>query len=307
MGHERRCNDRDRKIRMKRFCPSVFSAIVILMVLAPALPGTCVRGKSACGASVSPVLAAPSHIDSASKTVTASAVVVPAQVSQLGFLVSGIAREVLVKEGDPVKAGQTLIVLDTPNLEFAVAGAQAAVRGAQAQAEIRSNEIIKKYIINYERLTVKKRKYSVPHEVIEIANAGVQRAQASLEIAQANLAQGTLLAPADGTVAAINVIPGEFVKSDQAVLTFATLDALQVETTDLGERDIPNVHVGDAANVFVEALNKNISGKVIRISPIANTVGGDVVFEVTIDLDEQPQGLLWGMTAEVEIQSGGKQ
>jgi len=253
---------------------------------------------------VSPVFAASSHIDSASKTVTASAVIVPAQVSQLGFLISGIAREVPVKEGDPVKAGQTLIVLDTPNLEFAVAEAQAALRAAQAQAEIRSNEGQKKYVINIVRFTVKKRKYSVPHEVIEIANATVQRAQASVEIAQANLAQGTLTAPSAGTIASIDVIPGEFVKSDQAVVTFATLDALQVETTDLSERDIPNFHVGDAVNVFVEALNKNISGKVVSISPMANAVGGDVVFKVTIDLDEQPQGLLWGMTAEVEIQSG---
>ena len=101
-----------------------------------------------------------------------------------------------------------------------------------------------------------------------------------------------------------SVIPGEFVPSDQAVVTLATLNALQVETTDLSERDIPNVHIGDSANIFVEALNKNISGKVIGISPIANTVGGDVVFKVTIAPDTQPEGLLWGMTAEVEIKSG---
>jgi hypothetical protein len=30
-------------------------------------------------------------------------------------------------------------------------------------------------------------------------------------------------------------------------------------------------------------------------------VGGDIVFKVTIALDEQPKGLLWGMTAEVTI------
>ena len=272
---------------MKRFCPSVFSVIVILAVLA------------------NPVLAVSSHHHSAHTTVTASAVIVPAQVSQMGFVISGIAKEVSVREGDSVKAGQTLIVLDTPNLEFAVAEAQAALRAAQAEAEIRSNDAIKKYIINYETFTVKKRKYSPPHEVIEIANANVQRAQAAVEIAQASLTQGMLTAPNDATVASINVIPGEFVKSDKAVLTLATLDALQVETTDLGESDIPNVQVGDDANVFIGALNKNISGKVTRISPIANSVGGDVVFKVTIELDEQPQGLLWGMTAEVEIQSGG--
>jgi RND family efflux transporter MFP subunit len=286
MGYERGCKDRDRNIRMKRFCWSALSLVAVLTVLA------------------NPVLAAPNHKVSAQTTVTASAVIVPAQVSELGFLISGIAREVPVKEGDTVKAGQPLIVLDTPSLEFAVTAAQADLRSAQAEAEIQSNEIIKKYIINYKKLTVKRLRLSVPHEVIDMANANVQRTQASVEIAQANLAQGTLIAPRDGVVASLQVIPGEYVKSDQAVVTLATLNTLQVETTDLSERDIPNVHIGDSADIFVEALNKNISGKVIRISPIADTVGGDVVFKVTIAPDTQPEGLLWGMTAEVAIQSG---
>jgi multidrug efflux pump subunit AcrA (membrane-fusion protein) len=188
---------------MKRFCWSAFSVTVILAVL------------------VNPVLAAPDHSASAQRTVTASAVIVPAQVSELGFLISGIAKEVPVGQGDSVKAGQTLIVLDTPNLEFAVAEAEAALRFAQAQAEIRSNEIIKKFLIIYRRDTtlVKKLRLSVPHEVIEMANADVQQAQASVEIAQANLAQGT---PSlhDGTIALL-VIPGEFVPRI-AVVTLAT-------------------------------------------------------------------------------------
>jgi DNA-directed RNA polymerase subunit H (RpoH/RPB5) len=76
------------------------------------------------------------------------------------------------------------------------------------------------------------------------------------------------------------------------------------ETTDLNERDVPNIHIDDTADVFIEALNKEFSGKVIRISPKAETVGGDVVFKVIIALDTQPEALLWGMTAEVEFQSG---
>lgn len=285
MGHERGCKDRCRNISMKRFCWSALSMIVVLTALA------------------NPVLATPNHNVSAQKTVTASAVIVPAQVSELGFLISGIAKEVPVKEGDSVKAGQTLIVLDTPNLEFAVTEAEAALRSAQAQAEIRSNEIIKKYRIIYRRqsIVLEKLRLSVPHEVIDIANAKVQRAQASVEIAQANLAQGTLIAPRDGVVASLSVIPGEFVQSDQAVITLATLDALQVETTDLSERDIAKVKIGAPVNIAIEALNDNFKGKIISISPIANTVGGDIVFKVTIAFDEQPKGLLWGMTAEVTI------
>ena len=51
----------------------------------------------------------------------------------------------------------------------------------------------------------------------------------------------------------------------------------------------------------IAALDVTVKGKVIRISPIAKTIGGDVVFPVTIQLDKQPAGLLWGMTAEVGI------
>jgi RND family efflux transporter MFP subunit len=273
---------------MKRFSWSAFSMIVVLAIL------------------VNPVLAAPQNNVSAQKTVTASAVIVPAQVSELGFVISGIARDIPVKEGDTVKAGQTLMVLDTPDLQFAVTEAEAGLRAAQAQAQIKRNEIIKKFVVVYRRqdILVEKLRLRVPHEVLEMADAGVQRAQASVEITQAKLAQGTLIAPFDGIVTSLSVIPGEFVKLDQAVLTLATLDALQIETTDLSERDMPNVHVGDPVNIFIEALNRNISGKVISVSPRADTVGGDVIFKVTIAPDSQPEGLLWGMTAEVEIQSG---
>ncbi|RPI96492.1 MAG: efflux RND transporter periplasmic adaptor subunit [Chloroflexi bacterium] len=285
---------------MKRCYWSVLSAIAILAASVNPVfaPHVSFRYCETCG------VAAPKNNVSTQKTVTASAVIVPAQVSELGFLISGIARDIPVKEGDSVKAGQTLMVLDTPDLQFAVDAARADVRAAQAEEEIRRNEIIKKYKINYIKFTVKKLRLSVPYEEIEIANARIQQARASVEIARADLAQGTLSAPHDGVIASIKVIPGEFVPSDQAVVTLATLNALQVETTDLSERDIPNVQMGDSASIFVEALNRDISGKVIGISPIASTVGGDVVFKVTIAPDTQPEGLLWGMAAEVEIKSG---
>jgi HlyD family secretion protein len=111
-----------------------------------------------------------------------------------------------------------------------------------------------------------------------------------------------LLAPYDATIASVDVIPGEYVNQNQTIITLATLNALQLETTDLSERDISKVKVGAPVEISIEALNQNVSGKVIGISPIADTVGGDVVFKVTIAFDEQPQGLLWGMTAEVTIQ-----
>jgi membrane fusion protein (multidrug efflux system) len=236
-----------------------------------------------------------SQATSAPETVTASAVIVPAQVSELGFLISGIAREVPAKEGDAVEAGQSLIILDTPDLEFAVTEAQSALHSAQAYADLQKYGRIKN------RRNGKIFYDAIPSEYRQRADARVQQAQVTLELAQINLTEGTLMAPFDGTVASLQIVPGEFVQSDQAVVTLATLDDMQIETIDLSERDIANVKVGALVNIFVDALNDNFTGKVINISPIANTVGGDVVFKVTITFDKQPEHLLWGMTAEVTI------
>jgi RND family efflux transporter MFP subunit len=217
--------------------------------------------------------------------VTASAVVVPAQVAELGFLISGIVKEVPVQDGELVKAGQTLLVLDAPQLEYAVIEAQAALRSVQSYAELQKYRRI-------ERRRNGRIFYDViPVEVRQLADARVQQAQVTLELAQIDLAEATLAAPFDGMVTSLRIIPGEFVSSDQAVVTLATLNALQLETTDLSERDIAQV-----------ALSKSFGGKVIRISPKADTVGGDVVFKATIAFDQQPENVLWGMTAEVTIQ-----
>jgi RND family efflux transporter MFP subunit len=242
-----------------------------------------------------PVSAASGSNPPAQKAVSASAVIVPAQVSQMGSLISGLVQEVPVKEGDAAKAGQTLVVLDTPELKFAVAGAEASLRSAESYAKLQSYKRVK------DRRKGKVFFDIVAPEVRQRADAQVQQAQAALEIAQANLAQGTLLAPYDGTVVSINVVPGEFVQENQVVVTLATLETLQLETTDLSEHDITQVKIGDPANIFVEALNASISGKVIGISPIADTVGGDVVYKVILSFDQQPENLLWGMTAEVTI------
>ena len=227
--------------------------------------------------------------------VTASAVIVPAQVSKLGFIISGIAGQVPVREGDIVTAGQSLMVLDTPDLQFAVAEAQAALHSAQAYADLQKYQKVKDQRngkIFYDTL---------PEVYRQRADAEVQQAQAALEIAQINFAEATLTAPFDGTIASIKVSSGEFVQSDQAVVTLATLNNLQLETTDLNERDIAKVKIGSPVTIVIGASNENVSGKVIRISPKSNTVGGDVVFKVTIAFDKQPENLLWGMTAEVTI------
>lgn len=229
-------------------------------------------------------------------TVVASAVVVPSQITHLSFLTSAIVKEVAVKKGDDVTVGQTLAILNTPEMEYNVIAAQEEFRSKQAYAELQ----------RYKRvLDIRKGKKFwdlVPPEVRQRADAQAAGAQAALEIAQAILAQSTLIAPVDANVASVDVVPGEFVKESQAVITLATLNDLQLETTDLSERDIANVKIGAPVSIFMESLHETFSGEVVGISPKADTVGGDIVFKVTIAFDKQPENLLWGMTAEVTIE-----
>ena len=109
------------------------------------------------------------------------------------------------------------------------------------------------------------------------------------------------MAPFDGTITALEIGPGEAVLPGQMVLALADLAHLRAETTDLSERDVAKIALGQPLAVYVEALGEEIEGQVAGIAPQATTVGGDVVYEVYVELDEQPPDLRWGMSTEVEI------
>lgn len=234
---------------------------------------------------------------SSSEDVLASGKVVPAQISELSFVISALVKEVHVNEGDQVQEGNLLITLNTPDLEFAVIAAEQDYNARFLAAKLQNADTVKYVNPNSGKVSW----LSLPREVYLKALAIADQSKAVWDSAIANFAQSTLIAPYAGTVASIQVKAGELVQVNQVVLTLATLDNLQITTTDLSEQDISRVKIGQTANVYIEALGLTITGKVIRISPIAETSGGDVVYPVTIQLDEQPQGLLWGMTAEVEI------
>lgn len=259
---------------------------------------------AACGGNATPVAsstaatATPVVVETVDPNIViASAKVLPVQVSELGFTVSANVKEIAVSEGEQVQAGQTLVVLDTPELEFAVVAAEQEYNSKSLAAELQKADKVK-YV---DPESGKVSWYNLPREVYLKALSKADQAKASWDSAAASLAQSTLLAPYDGMVVDIQVIPGETVQPSQTVLTIADLKHLQIKTTDLSERDITRVKLDQSVDVFIEALGVTVKGKVIHISPIAETVGGDVVYPVTIELSEQPEGLLWGMTAEVQI------
>ncbi len=219
-------------------------------------------------------------------SITASAVIVPVEYAQLSFASIGKVTAVNVKAGDVVKAGEVLVALDDSILKAKVKEAEANLAAAQAQVRF-----------------LMRNKTDQVH--LDQANAEVERMQALLDSANATLnAQSTLVAPLDGVIVSVDIAPAETVVPGQVVIVLGDFTHFQIETTDLSERDVTRVQLGQSAVVFIEALNEEFTGSVIDIDRIGSTLGGDVVFAVTIGLDNQPQGLLWGMSADVEIQTG---
>jgi multidrug resistance efflux pump len=138
-------------------------------------------------------------------------------------------------------------------------------------------------------------------DALALAQARMTNAQAQLASNQSALANLELKAPFAGTVIKVITHSGEWIIPGQPILVLADLDHLRIETTDLSERDIPQIKEGQPASVLIKALNQNVKGHVSYISPLADTLGGDVVYKTTIDLDAPPAGLRAGMSVEVEF------
>ncbi len=257
---------------------------IILLIL--------VLSLSACGKAATPAPHPTVALDSSnnsnsssSSQSTASGEIVPVASIKLSFPLTGIVKTVSVAEGDSVTAGQSLVQLDTAILDAQV---------AQAKANLASAETQVRYL----------RRVGTSQEYLDSAIADVDRLTAALQAAEAQLAQATLTAPIAATVVSLDIAPAETVTPGQIVIILGDLSKFKVETTDMSERDVTKLKIGDPVTVFIEALNKEFSGKVADIARSSQTVGGDVVFKVTVELDEQPDGLRWGMSTEVRIQSG---
>jgi len=139
---------------------------------------------------------------------------------------------------------------------------------------------------------------------VKLAEARQQTAEDRLAASQAALESLTLTAPFDGTIANLDFNIGEWVIAGQPILALADLEHLRVETTDLSERDVPEVKIGQPVTVFIKALDTSVDGHVTEIAPLADTLGGDVVYQVSIELDTIPEGLRAGMSVDVNFETG---
>jgi len=140
---------------------------------------------------------------------------------------------------------------------------------------------------------------TIPADATGVRLAQLQQARDTLQAAQDKLDRTQLRASISGAVTLVNAVVGEYVVPGQAVIGISDVNNLKVITTDLSERDVPEINVGQSTIVLIEALNIEIKGYVESISPVADTLGGDVIYKTTIALDSLPDGIRSGMSVTV--------
>lgn len=127
--------------------------------------------------------------------------------------------------------------------------------------------------------------------------------EAQLNAAKAKVASFSVIAPFDGVVAELNARPGNSIKVGEIAVTVADFSSWQIETTDLTEIDVVELSEGGPVIITLDAIpGATLNGVVESISQTYEEKQGDVVYGVTVTLDESYPGLRWGMTAVVNFE-----
>lgn len=203
----------------------------------------------------------------------------------LTFQVSGIVQQVLVQEGDRVKKGQLLAVVDPADYENVYRASLAKYQQAKDA---------------YDRLKTVYDQGSLPEiKWVEITT-GLEQARSSMELARSNLNKCRLHAPEDGFIGRRNIEPGQ----STLAVTSAPLELVKIEKVyvkiPVPEQEINLLRTGQQATFTVAATgHRSYVGTLTNISPVADMLSR--TYTAKILADNPSYFLKPGMVCNVEI------
>jgi HlyD family secretion protein len=131
----------------------------------------------------------------------------------------------------------------------------------------------------------------------QVASARAERDAAKLAVERA-----VLKAPFKGMVAGIDLREGEIITANAPVAQIADTAAWQIETTDLTELSVAQVHAGAPVALTFDALpGVKLPGRVLRVKGLGENHQGDIVYRVIVVPDQFDPRLRWNMTASAAI------
>lgn len=256
------------------------------------------------------------------ETITATGTLEPVEEADIAPQIVGRVVEVLVEDGDRVKKGDVLLLLDETEARARLDSAKARIdRLGAAIHQAKANlEKAQRDVERTERLAA--RNASTPTEMLDMRSA-LDVSRASLQMASGELAESEamrqmseqelsytrIVAPIDGVVSGCDVEVGEVVIAGttnlpgSTLMSIANLERMQVRA-EVDETDVPLVAPGQTSRVYLQAdLLRAIPGTVRKVAPKGVQEGEVVTFETLIGVESSAGlALRSGMTATVEVE-----
>lgn len=202
----------------------------------------------------------------------------------LATRVGGVIAELPVKQGDRVKTGDLILLLDAEEKVSAVANAKQLL--AQRQAEIDASERLAK-------------SGNLPKLQLDTARSALAAAKSQLVAAEAELSRNEVKAPFDGIIDRVAVELGSAIMQGGEVATILSLDPI-VARGEVSERDLGYLKTGDEAKVRLVS-GEVVDGSVRYISRDASSATR--TFRVEIAIPNADGAIPAGMTAEITLQT----
>jgi HlyD family secretion protein len=263
------------------------------------------------------------------ETVTASGNIRAGRVVDISSDVSARVVELLIDEGDDVRAGDLLLRLDPTQFEAAVSRAQALLNQSETQVferEASREKALRDFqrlenlyqrdslLIARQQLQDARTSLDLAEGQLESARFGVEQAQASLDEAEERLSKTVFTAPIDGKVTRLNVEEGETVivgtmnNAGSLVLTISELSRVEA-VVQVDETDVPYISLGDSAVLELDAFpNRTFAGEVTEIGNSAivppsqtSSTQTAIDFEVVITMVDPPGGVRPDLSATADI------
>lgn len=211
-------------------------------------------------------------------------------------------KELLVREGDSVRAGQLIGRLDDTEFQWRLRQAEDQALAAQSQLEIAERTLANNKAL-VDQGFISRTALDTSLSSANGARASLQAARAAIELARKSVKDTELRAPLSGLVAQRLAQPGERVPVDARIVEIVDLSRLELEAA-IPPDEVVSLRVGQRALVQVDGLVQPVAAQVARINP--STQGGTRSVLAYLALDPTPglrQGLFARGTIELQRRS----